>query len=424
MTYWPKGLWQHTDFLKLWGGQTLSMFGSLVGKIALPFLVIYTLQASPTQVAWVRVAEIAPGMLVALLAGVWIDRLQRRPIMLWADAGRALVIGSIPVAYWLGHLTLIQVAAVAAVVSLLTVCFDIAYEAYLPTLVEPEHVLDANSKLSATVSIAEVAGFGIAGALFQLIGGAFTLAIDAISFVISACSLAWIRKPEPPPAPSAAREPALHEAREGVKVLLANRVLRSLAGIAGMGGHFGGVMGTVYVLYISRDLQIAPGVQGVLYAFGGISSFFGAALAEPVLRHFGLGKTLVAASVLGLVGYLLIGVAFGPYWLIVLLLIGQQLLGDGADTIYQIHVTSLRQTVTPNHLLGRVNATWRLSNWLFVLVGTVAGGVLAEHIGLRATFLLALAGRAVGLIWLLFSPVHRIRAMPAPAPAEPEHQWV
>jgi Na+/melibiose symporter-like transporter len=398
------------------------MFGSLVGKLALPFLVIFTLEASPTQVSLVRIAEIAPGMIVALLAGVWIDRLPRRPIMLWADVGRALLVGSLPVAFWLGQLTLFHVLLVASVVSILTVCFDVAYESYLPTLVEPEQVVEANSKLSATVSVAEVTGFGIAGALFQLVGGGFTLAIDAVSFVISACSLAWIRKPEPPPTPSEARESALHEAREGVKVLFANRMLLSLAGIAGMGGLFGGVMGTVYVLYISRELQIAPAVQGLLYAFGGISSFIGAALAEPMLRRFGLGKTLVGASVLGLVGYLLIGAAFGPYWLVMLLLIGQQLLGDGADTMYHIHVTSLRQTVTPNHLLGRVNASWRLSDWMFVLVGTVAGGLLAEQIGLRAAFLLALTGRAAGLLWLLFSPVRHIVAMPGPVVAEPAHQ--
>lgn len=334
--------------------------------------------------------------------------------MIWADVGRALLIGSVPLAYWLGHLTLIQVLAVGALVSVLTVCFDTAYEAYLPTLVEPRHVVAANSKLSATASVAEVTGFGIAGALFQLIGGALTMGIDAFSFVVSAVTLAWIRKPEHPPALRAVQESTLREAREGLKILAGNRALLTLVGIAGLDSLFYGAMGTVYVLYVSRHLQIEPGVQGVLYAMGGISSFFGAALAERVLRRFGLGPTLVATSLLGLIGIALVPAASGPLWLIIGCLVAQQLLGDGAETIYTIHVTSLRQTVTPNHLLGRVNATWRVSSWLFMLAGTLASGLLAEGIGLRATFFLAIGVRALGLLWLLASPVRSIRAMPEP----------
>jgi MFS family permease len=418
MVGWFSGLWRHRDFLKLWGGQTFSNFGSLVGGLALQFLVIYTLEASPPQVAWVRVAEIAPGMLVGLLAGVWTDRLRRRPIMIWADAGRALLVGSIPLAFWLGRLSLTHVLVVAAVVSMLSVSFDVSYEAYLPTLVEAEHVVEANSKLSATASVAEVTGFGIAGALFQLIGGALTLTVDAVSFVVSAVTLAWIRRPEPAPAPASGeqQQSVLREATEGLKLLGANRLLLTLAGVGGLSSFYGGIMSTIYILFVSRELQVAPGVQGVLYAFGGISSFFGAALAGRVLRRFGVGPTLVGSLATGIAGILLLPLAFGPAWLIVCFMVGQQLLGDGAETIYAIQVTSLRQTVTPNAYLGRVNAAWRVFGNLFVLVGTLAGGILAELIGLRITLFLAIGVRLIGAAWLGLSKVASLTGMPEPEP--------
>jgi MFS family permease len=405
MSRWFKGLWRQPDFLKLWGGQTFSAFGSLVSKLALPFLVIFALHASPTQVSWVRTAEIVPGMLAGLFAGVWIDRLRRRPIMIWADLGRALLLGSIPLAYWLGHLTLIQIIVVAAFVSVLTVAFDVAYDAYLPTLVEPEQVMEANAKLSATGSVAEVSGFGIAGALYQLIGGPLTILIDATSFVVSAVTLSWLRTPEVDAVAPEGHEPMLHEARAGLKVLTANPTLIRLASVSGLGNLYGGFMGTIYVLYISRGLQIAPGVQGVLYAMGGISSFFGAVVAGRVLHRFGLSKTLLITNLLGLMGIALVPLAGGPLWLILACLVAQQFLGDGPETIYNIHVTSLRQTLTPNRFLGRVNATWQVSNWTMMLVGTLASGLLAEAIGLRTTFFIAIAIRALQLPLLYLSRV-------------------
>ncbi|HLN61460.1 MAG TPA: MFS transporter [Symbiobacteriaceae bacterium] len=417
MSRWFPGLWRHQEFLKLWGGQTFSIFGSLVGRIALPFLVIYALNATSAQVAWIRVAEVAPGMLIGLLAGVWVDRLRRRPIMIWADLGRALLTATIPLALWFGHLTLLHVMIVGAIISILTVIFDVAYEAYLPTLVESNHVVEANSKLSATASVAEVTGFGIAGALYQLIGGALTLIIDAVSFVVSAVTLAWIRKPEPAPgnAPSEQESEGsiLREAREGLTVLARNPLLLTLVGAGSLGSFFGGIMGTIYVLYISRDLQVSPAVQGVLYGMGGVSSFIGAALSQRVLRWLGLGPALVVTGLLGTIGIALVPAAFGPMWLILAFIVGQQLLNDGADTINAIHVTSLRMTVTPNEYLGRVNATWRVANWLFMLLGTVAAGVLGDRIGLRATFWLAIGVRLVSWLWLTLSPVRSMREMPA-----------
>lgn len=398
------------------------MFGSLISRIALPFLVIYALRATPSQMAWIRIAEVAPGIVAGLLAGVVVDRLPRRPMLIGADGLRAVLMGAIALLFWMQRATMADVLVVAAVVSVLTITFDSAYEAYLPSLVGTRRLVEANSELSATASVAEVTGFGIAGALFQIIGGAFTLSIDALSFVVSAVTLLAIEKPESikqighstsatsetsemssTPSPLPSRASAIREIRQGLSTLWRDRQLRSLTGISGLTNLYSGAMATVYMLYISRDLQISPTIQGLLYALGGISSFVGAAFAAPVLRRLGLGRTLVLTACLGLVGIVLVPAAFGPNWLLILFLVGQQLLGDGPDTIYEIQVTSLRQSIVPNHLLGRVNATWQVWGAVFFLIGTLGAGLVAGPIGLRITFFLAIACRAASVVWLAAS---------------------
>src|SRR5215213_3375146 len=195
------GLWRHADFLKLWTGQTVSLFGSLIGRFALPFVAIYTLNATPFQVAVFGTAGVAPGLLLGLLAGVWVDRLRRRPILIAADIGRALVLGSVPLTWIAGALSIAQLIIVAALISALTICFDVAYRSYLPALIGRDELVEGNSKLAATDSVAEVAGFGLAGILVQVLGAPLAVLLDAFSFVGSAVSLALIRKPEPAASP-------------------------------------------------------------------------------------------------------------------------------------------------------------------------------------------------------------------------------
>lgn len=402
------GLWQHRDFLKLWGGQSFSLFGSLVSRVALPFVVIYALQARPVEVSWVRAAEVAPGILFALIAGVWIDRFPRRRVMLWADLLRAALTASIPLALWLERLTLTHLIVVAALGSILSICFDVAYESYLPSLVEPEQVVEANSKLTATAAVAEVAGFSLAGLLYQWLGAALTLAIDSASYVVSALTLFWIRRPDPPPRSQSARMPVLTEVREGLRVLAERPVLLALGGVEALSSLYVGVLGTVYVLFVSRELGVAPGLQGLIYAVGGVSALVGASLAEPLARRFGLGRVLVGAWLVGLLAIALVPLAAGPLPLIVGLLVVQQGIGDGADTVVEIHVTSLRQRLTPEAFRGRVGAAWRLTGWLFLLAGLLGGGVLADQIGIRSTLLGAIAVRGASLALMAGSPLRRL----------------
>lgn len=404
----PSSIYADADFLKLWTSQGFSLFGSLIGKIAMPLLVIFTLSATPTQVAWVRVCELMPGIAVGLFAGVWIDRVARLRIMIGSDILRALLVSVIPLSILFGHVSLAMIMVVAGVVSVLTVSFDSSLDAYLPTLLNPEQVVEGNSTLSATGSIAEVAGFGISGLLFQWFGGALTLSIDAITFVISFVNLLRIRKPEFRVTEDTQGETFWSEVRQGFGVLKRNKGLSLLVCVSGIQNLYYGVSATVYMLFVSRVLHVTPGVQGMLYGVGGIASFFMSNVTSGLFKRLGFGKALVLCSVVGIVGAGLLPAAFGPEWLIILVLLGQQVVGDGADTVFEIGVAGFRQTQTPNALLGRVNSIWRVVIWISMLVGTVAGGLLGQMVGLRNAMVFAVLLRVIGLLVVVFSRLRHI----------------
>lgn len=391
---------KNPDFVKLWLGQGVSLFGSLINRIVLPFLLIYTFSASPMDVAWLRVAEIAPGMLIGLGIGVAVDRWRRRPVMLAMDTARATLVGLIPILFLLHRLTMGDIMGVAVLMSVTSMGFDSAYDAYLPTLVEADEIVDANSKLAALAAVAEAAGFGIAGALFQWLGGALTLSIDALSFVASAVSLRLIRRAEPRPVRSPIPPSPAAELGAGLRALRGSPVLSRMAAVAGVQSLFFGLTGAVYMLYISRSLQVAPVLQGGLYAVGGLSSLATAGLASRLGQRSGSVRILVLAAAGGALGALFLPLAFGPLPLVLAFILAQQLLGDGSDTLLDISLSSLRQTHTPNALLGRVSAAWFVLTGVGMVGGTLLGGAVAGVIGLRDTLFLGVAVR-LGMIALI-----------------------
>ncbi|HEX9370340.1 MAG TPA: MFS transporter, partial [Roseiflexaceae bacterium] len=225
----PDGLWRHRDFMRLWSGQAVSKLGSTITREALPYTAILALGASPAQMGLLGAAGAAPLLLIGLLAGVWVDRLRRRPIMIAADVGRALLLLSIPLAYLLGALRIEQLYLVAALAGVLTVFFDVAYQSFLPTLVEREQIAKGNGKLAVSDSIAEIAGPPLGGTLVQLISGPATALLDALSFLFSACALARIRAVEPPPAPPAERQRAGRDLADGLRAIRADPLLHAMA---------------------------------------------------------------------------------------------------------------------------------------------------------------------------------------------------
>ena len=406
-------VWRNGVFVRLWLAGTVSIFGSLVTRTALPFAAILTLGAGPIEIATLRALQLIPGLLVGLFAGAWVDRLRRRPIMIVADLGRAVLLGSIPVAAVAGVLRLEQLYLVAFLASGLTTFFDVADRAYLPTVVRHDQLVPANSALTASASVAEFSAFGISGFLIQLFSAPLTIALDAVSFLVSALFLGSIRRAEPPRPPVEAREPVMREIREGLRIIGGSPILRALAG-AGAASHvLWGVFGTSYLLFASQDLGLGPAAIGVIAGLGGAGALFGALLVGRTERRFGVGRTIL----LGMVGFT-IGSAFiplAPEGALVLgaaCLIVQQLVGDSSGTLFEISQVSLTQSVVENRLLGRVGGSIRFFEDVFQLAGTIAGGVIAELLGLRASMAFGVLGGLVAVAFLWFSPIPRIRTMP------------
>ena len=407
------GLWRHADFMRLWAGQTISVFGSMIGGTAMSFTAILVLHATPFQMGLLAAARLVPAFLTGLIAGAWVDRLRRRPILLWADLGRAAVLATIPLAAALQLLRIEQLYVVAFLVSILTLFFDVAYRSYLPSLVRREDLIEGNSKLSASAAVSEVSGFGVAGWLVQIFTAPIAILIDAISFVFSAVFVGLIRTAEPA-VPAADRQSMRHEIAEGLREVLRNPLLRATAVCTVILDLSGGVYGTLVVLYMSRGLGFEPGILGMIWAVGGISSFLGAVAAARTTRRFGIGPAMVVGLLLMGISQLFIPLAEGATLVAALLLIAQQLTGDGAFTIYEINQVSLSQSVAPERLLGRVNASMQFIGLGATFVGSLLGGVLGETIGVRTTLVLGACGTLLAALWLVLSPVRALKVAPAP----------
>jgi MFS family permease len=377
-------------------------------------MAILVLNATPGQIAVLQAADLLPGFLIGLVAGVWVDRLRRRSVMIAADIGRALLLGSIPLVAFTGRVRIEQLYLVASLVSMLTVFFDVAEQSYIPAVVGRDRLLDANSKLAATQSIAEVGAFGIAGWLVQLFTAPVAIAVDAISFIASAGLVGAIRTPEPQPIVAGVqRRGVWREMVDGLRALNADRSLRAITLSVGAMYSALGVLGTVYSLYALRELGFAPGLLGLVFAVGGLSSLSAAVLAGRVTRPLGAGPTMVGGLLLASIGTLFLPLARGAGLVALVLLIAQQLVGDGGATIYEINQASLRQAIAPPALLGRINAATRLAVLGGTLLGTVVGGVLGQAIGIRPTLIVAAVIMLLGAAVVLWSPMPARPAPPA-----------
>lgn len=402
------GLWRNRDFLKLWAGQTISEVGSRITRDGVPYTAVIVLQAQPAQMGFITAVGAASVLLFGLLAGVWVDRFRRRPIMIAADLARAAVLASIPIAAFAHALSMAQLYLVIALAGFCTVFFDVAYQSYMPSLVERENLLEGNSKLAMSSSAAEIAGPGLTGILVQLITGPVAILLDALSFLISAASLALIRKPEPPHPPSDIKPHPI----AGLRFVFAHPLLRPLACFSVTAFLFLGFMGPLYVLYAVRELHISPAALGIAIAMGGAGAMLGATFAPAIGRRFGLGHTFIGSVLAIAVAYAMIPLARGPMSL--LYLIVQQLLGDFAFSTYMINELTLRQSVAPEEMLGRVNAAMQLMTRGVFPLSALAGGILAGAIGIRPTMAISVAGVLIASLWLIFSPFSRGRAIVIP----------
>ncbi len=401
------GLWRHADFVRLWSGQTISVFGSMIGGTAMSFTAILFLHATPFQMGILNSMQIVPAFLAGLFAGAWVDRLRRRPLLIGADLGRALVLSSIPLAAFSGNLHIEQVYIVALMVSILTIIFDVAYRSYLPGLVGKDDLVEGNSKLSASAAVAEFGGFSIAGWLVQALTAPFAILIDAASFVVSAVTLGLIRLHEPAVTPE--KHPDMRrEVVDGLKAAWQQPLLRASALAVLIHGLSGGIFGALVVLYMSRGLGFNPGTLGMIWAVGGVSSFAGAALTPRITRGLGSGWAMILGLGVFGVSQFFIPLASGATILSALFLIAQQL-GDGFYIVYEINQVSLRQTITSDHMLGRVNATLQFINLGTTLLGSLLGGLLGEMLGVRLVLVLGGCVTLLAALALAVSPLRKYK---------------
>ena len=407
----PKGvLLRHRDFRLLWGGETVSELGSQVSLLAIPLLAVRTLHATTFEMGLLTAASTAAFLVVGLPAGVWVDRMRRRRVMVVADLGRMLALGSVPVAYALGGLTLAHLFVVTLASGILTVFFDVAYQSYLPALVGREHLVEGNAKLTGSAQVAAVAGPSVAGGLVQAIGSSAAVAADAVSFLASAAAVTAIRSPEPKPqVPQGGHPKLVHDIGEGLRFVFGNALLRAIAATTATSNLFSGVVAAVEIVFLVREVHASPGVIGLLFSMGGIGGVLGAFVAGPMARRFG-GVRATIIGIGGNVGALLIPLTMPGVGLL-FFGFGTFAIGFSA-VVYNINQVSFRQRLCPDRLLGRMNATMRFVVWGVLPIGALIGGVLGSVLGLRPTLWIGAAGEALAGVWLLASPLRSMRDFP------------
>jgi MFS family permease len=414
----PARLWRQRDFLLLWSGQSISQLGSEVTVWALPLTAVLLLHASPMQTGLLTAASVAPYVLAGLIAGAWVDRGRRRPLMIVADVGRAVLLLSIPLTAWSGTLTLAQLYVVAGATGLCAIVFEVAYGAFLPAIVPHDQLLDANGRLEASNAVARIAGPGLAGILVQLLSGPSALLADALSFVASFGTLSFMRSLEPLRPPAGDQRPSWqHEVGQGVRLVATHDMLRPLAVSAALFAFFDTMLIAIYVPYLVRELHIPAALLGGIFAVAGGGGLLGAGLAGPIANRAGIGQAMVGGMLLAALAETVIALAQGPVLLAAALVTLGEAGVQGGDVVSSIANRSARQIVVPDATQGRVTATMRVLVAALAALGAVLGGWSADRLGLRLTVLIAGVGTVVAALWLWSSPVRHLRNL-ATAPSQ------
>ncbi len=452
-----RNLFRQPDFAKLWTAATVSLFGTQISQIAIPVIAVLLLRASPGEVGLLTTIEFLPFILFTLPAGVWVDRLSRKRILIVGDVGRALILASIPIAFGAGVLTMAQLYVVGFGVGVLTVFFDVADQSYLPTVLERDQLIDGNSKLQISTSSAQILGAPLGGGIVALFSAPFALIIDAVSYVASALLILLIRRPErsvtgsPAAAAVSAEEvsesaaggvsvaseaaaaaldsAALHhpasdaaesgrrssmrtEIVEGLRYIGHHPLLRSIAATTSTANLFGNVAFAIIAVYLYRDLQLTPELVGLLGGIGGAGVLVGAMVASRLGGRFGIGPTIVGSAALGGPAALLVPLAALAPSLAVPLVGGAFFVGGFVNVVYNVNQVSLRQAITPEPMLGRMNATMRFIVWGTIPVGSLLGAAMSEVLGVLPTIWFGAALGCLAFLPVLFSPVRSLQRIP------------
>jgi len=417
---WPAGgLWRHPDFIKLWSAETVSQFGTQITLLALPLAAIDVLHASAFKVAALTTVEFLPFLLVSLPAGVWVDRLPRRPILIVGDLARAALLASIPIAYAFDALTIWQLYGVAFCFGIATVFFDVAYQSYLPSLVERTQLVDGNAKLEISRSAAQLGGPGVAGLLVDWLKAPVAILFDAVSFLGSALFIFRIRKEEGSPEGQAAPRRRMREdLGEGLRYVLTHRYLKNIAACTALFNFFGLMGFAVLLVFARRDLELSAKAIGLAFMLGNIGPLIAAFYTNRISNRLGVGPTIIGAAVLG--GPMFLLVPFAPHGNAALAVLAPAfLVGGFSNVIYNVTQLSLRQAITPERIQGRMNSVMRFIVWGTIPLGSLVGGGLAAWLDVKTALIIGGIGSTLSFLPVFFSPVRALREMPESKDEEP-----
>jgi MFS family permease len=392
----------------------VSELGSQFTLLAIPLIAVRTLHAATWQIGALTAAASLAFLMIGLPAGVWVDRFRRRRIMIAADLGRVLVLGSVPVAYACHFLTLLQLFAVALLAGVFNVFFEVSYQSYLPSLIGTKDLLEGNAKLTGSAQVAYLSGPSIAGIAIQTAGSAVAVAIDAGSFLVSGIALSLIPTKEPEPVRQERGDPPLWQSiREGLNYVMGNPTLRAITATSTMGNLFNAVMISMEIVFLVRVVHTSPWLIGLIFSTVGFGGLLGTVVAAPLAKALGSARATIIGAFTA-VGLLLVPLT-SPGLGLAFFGVGYFILGVG-NVVYDVNQVSYRQQLCPEHMLGRMNATIRFLISGVVPIGGLLGGLLGTTIGLRNTLWVAAIGQTLAGLWLLASPVGRLRNFPELAP--------
>jgi MFS family permease len=408
---------RNSDFLWLWGAQSVSSVGARITRDGLPIAAVLASKADPVELGILSALTAGPSLIVGLVSGGFVDRSRRKTIMIAADLLRAGILLSVPIASWLGPLSMLQLYLVGACVGAASVLFDLADKAYLPALIRNEELVEGNTKLEMTESIAEIGGPAIAGALFQFLSAPIALIVNVVTHLVSALALAQIRERE---LASVEAEPGTRLSEDiatGFRIVARDPRVWPIFCTGVTDAFFGSFFGALYVFFALRVLHLSTEALGLTIAMGGVGGIIGAGLAGSLGRRLGIGKALIIGLIgSGLFRGLIPLAAFWPAAGIGLLMIAQ-IAGDACAVGAAVIATSLRQSVLPLDQLGRSTAICHVGTGAAAVLGAVIGGVLGNCLGARETLFIAAAGSLVAPLWVIVSPLRSLVSL-AEAAAE------
>ncbi|MER6116057.1 MFS transporter [Streptomyces sp. NPDC001743] len=401
-------VWRDADFRRLWAGQTASQFGAQATQVVLPLIAVVSLHAGPGQLGALRAVEQAPILLLSLFAGAWVDRRRARTVMVLADCGRALALGAIPAAYLLGVLGLPVLLVVALLVGVLSVFFDVAYQASLVRLVERDRLLQGNSALEGSRSAAQTGGPALGGMLVSLFPGPVAVVTGALFFAVSSVSIRRIRRRERLPARGDGPAGVLRQIHEGLRFVAGHASLRAVGVASALFQFWFAALMTVYLLYLPRDLHLSGPAIGLALAAVGPGAVVGSLLAARLPGRFGYGNVLVSSAVVADGVMLCVPALHGSAALALPVLIGVNFLFGVFGQLVNVTMMAVRQALTPVGIQGRVVATINFAGMGLTPVGSLLGGFLAGHWGLRTSLWVTAAALALSPLFMAFSPLARL----------------